>query len=185
MAFRVYKFKTYKEAYARVRGGRARVKGRCVLSSRTFVRNRGIILKIRQLGGEAEDMNSKLSMMLALVVLGLLSAASIYAWQMVNKPPESELTEFKVVVNGLRELDVLVHVNVNDGLTREEAEQIAEETFIQVMGEKVVHRLDKLTLNENSMEAHYTWGIDESDMGHVFDMTGDITSRSITVTHCR
>jgi hypothetical protein len=104
---------------------------------------------------------------------------------MVNKPPESALTEFKVVVNGLRELDVLVHVNVNDGLTREEAEQIAEETFIQVMGEKVVHRLDKLILNENSMEAHYTWGIDESDMGHVFDMTGDITSRSITVTHCR
>lgn len=52
--------------------------------------------------------------------------------------------------------------------------QIAETTFVQVMGEKVIHRLDTLTLDENSMEAHYTWGYDESDMGHVFDMIVDI-----------
>jgi hypothetical protein len=93
--------------------------------------------------------------------------------------------EFRLVVNGIRELNVLVPVNVIDGLTREEAEQIAEETFVQVMGEKAMHRLDKLTLNENSMEAHYTWGVDERDMGHVFDMIGDIASRTITVTHCK
>jgi hypothetical protein len=93
--------------------------------------------------------------------------------------------EFRLVVNGIRELNVLVPVNVIDGLTRGEAEQIAEETFVQVMGEKAMHRLDKLTLNENSMEAHYTWGVDEGDMGHVFDMIGDIASRTITVTHCK
>jgi succinate dehydrogenase flavin-adding protein (antitoxin of CptAB toxin-antitoxin module) len=124
-------------------------------------------------------------MVLALVVIGIFPAASIYAWQMANKTPENARVEFRVVINGLRELDVLVHVNVNDGLTKKEAEQIAEETFIQVLGENVINRLDKLTLNENSMEVHYTWGIDESDMGHVFDMTVDITSRSIIVTHCR
>ena len=130
-------------------------------------------------------MNSKLSMVLALVVMGIFPAASIYAWQMENKTPESARAEFRVVVNGFRELDVLVPVNVNDGLTRKEAEQIAEETFVQVMGEKVIHRLDKLTLKENSIEVHYTWGIDESDMGHVFNIIGDITSSSIIVKHCR
>jgi hypothetical protein len=98
-------------------------------------------------------------MVLALVVIGIFPAASIYAWQMANKTPENARVK--------------------------EAEQIAEETFIQVLGENVINRLDKLTLNENSMEVHYTWGIDESDMGHVFDMTVDITSRSIIVTHCR
>jgi hypothetical protein len=98
---------------------------------------------------------------------------------------EEYFSEFRVVVNGVRELDVLVHVNVTDGLTREEAEQIAEATFVQVMGEKVMQRLDTLTLDENSMEAHYTWGLDESDMAHIFDMTVDSASRLITVTHCR
>ena len=140
----------------------------CVLSSRTVVRNYGIILKILQLGLERlKDMNSKLSIVLALVFMQILPAASIYAWQMANKPLESARAEFRVIVNGFREIDVLVPVNVNDGLTRKEAEQIAEETFVQVMGEKVIHQLDMLTLNENSIEAHYTWGVDESDMGHV------------------
>ena len=41
-----------------------------------------------------------------------------------------------------------------------------------------------VTLDENCIEAHYTWGLDESDMGHFFDITVDITSRLITVTHC-
>ena len=98
---------------------------------------------------------------------------------------EEYFSEFRVVVNGVKELDVLVPVNITDGLTREEAMQIAKTTFVQVMGDKVIHRLDTLTLDENSMEAHYTWGYDESDMGHVFDMIVDIASRSITVIHCR
>ena len=98
---------------------------------------------------------------------------------------EECFSEFRVVVNKVREVDVLVPVNITDGLTREEAMQIAKTTFVQVMGDKVIHRLDTLTLDENSIEAHYTWGYDESDMGHVFDMIADIASRSITVIHCR
>jgi len=96
----------------------------------------------------------------------------------------ADLTIFRAIVNEVQELDVLVPVNVNDGLTREEAEQIAEATFVQVKGEEVMRRLDSLMLGENSIEAHYTWGLDESDMGHFFDITVDITSRLITVTHC-
>jgi hypothetical protein len=130
-------------------------------------------------------MNIKLNMVLALVLIGIFPAASIYAWQMASKTPESTRAEFRIVVNGFRELDVLIPVNVYDGLTRVEAKLIAEETFIEVMGEKVMRRLVRLTVNENSMEVHYTWGIDEADIGHVFDMNVDITSYSIIVEHCR
>jgi len=132
-----------------------------------------------------KDMNIKFSMVLTLIFMGIFPAASIYAWKMANKTPESARAEFRIVVNGFREIDIIVPVNVNDGLTWKEAEQIAEETFVQVMGEKVIHRLDKLNLHENSIEVHYTWGIDESDMGHVFDMTADLKTLLITVTHCR
>jgi len=98
--------------------------------------------------------------------------------------PPTDLTRFRIIVNEVQELDLLVPVNVVDGLTREEAELIAEATFVQVKGDEVLHRLDSLTLDENSIEAHYTWGLNESDMGHFFNITVDITSRLITVNHC-
>jgi len=97
----------------------------------------------------------------------------------------SDVTKFKAVVNGMRDVDVLVRVDISDGLTKEEAERIAEATFIQVMGERVTHRLDTLTFNDARIKAHCTWGVNENDMGHVFDMTADLTSLLITVTHCR
>ncbi|NIU38488.1 hypothetical protein GWN65_00515, partial [Candidatus Bathyarchaeota archaeon] len=45
-----------------------------------------------------------------------------------------------------------------------------------VMGEYVTHRLDTLTFDDTQIEAHYTWGHSEIDMGHVFDMTADLTT---------
>jgi len=69
-------------------------------------------------------------------------------------------------------------------LTREEAEQIAEATFTAVMGEEVTYQLDTLTFNDTQIKAHYTWGFDENDMGHIFDMTADLTTLLITVNHC-
>ena len=128
-------------------------------------------------------MNIKLSIVLALLIAMVFPATAIYAWHMRTRV--EYYSEFKVVVNGVREVDLIVPVKVEDGLTREEAERIAEATFTQVMGEKALHRLDKLKIDENIMEAHYTWGLDESDMGHVFDMSVDITSSLISVTHCR
>ena len=98
--------------------------------------------------------------------------------------PDADAIKFKVNVNGMREVDVLVRVDINDGLTGEEAEQIAEATFIEVMGEEVSYQLDTLTFDDTKIEAHYTWGLDENDMGHVFDMTADLTALVITVEHC-
>jgi hypothetical protein len=128
-------------------------------------------------------MNIKLSIVLALLIAMVFPATAIYAWHMRTRV--ENYSEFKVVVNGVRELDLIVPVNVKDGLTREEAERIAEVTFTQVLGEKALHRLDTLKFDEHVMEAHYTWGLDENDMGHVFDMSVDLTSSLISVTHCR
>lgn len=96
----------------------------------------------------------------------------------------SDVTKFTAVVNGMRDVNVFVHVDISNGLTKEEAERIAEATFIEVMGERVMHRLDTLPFNDTQIKAHYTWGVDENDMGHVFDMTADLTTLQITVTHC-
>jgi hypothetical protein len=100
----------------------------------------------------------------------------------------SEVTTFKAVVNGMWDVDVVADVDICNGLTRAEAERIVEATFIEVMGKswgEVMHRLDTLTFNDTQITAHYTWGLDKNDMGHIFDMTADLTTLLITVTHCR
>ena len=99
-------------------------------------------------------------------------------------PPDTDVIKLIAFVNGMRYVSVFVRVNISDGLTREEAEQIAEATFIEVMGKEVTYQLDTLTFNDTQIEAHYTWGVDESDMGHIFDMTADLTTLLITVDHC-
>ena len=130
-----------------------------------------------------------------LLVVALMVAIALsfgaYAWAAYegaraekNQEAPSDAISFKAVVNGMRSVDVFVYVDISDGLTEKEAELIAEATFIQVMGEEVTHRLDTLTFDDTQIEAHYTWGHDENDMGHVFDMTADLTTLQITVSHC-
>ena len=131
-----------------------------------------------------------------LLVVALMVAIAVsfaaYAWAVrdegaraeKNQEASSDVTMFKAVVNGMRSVDVIVHVDISDGLTKKEAELIAEATFIQVMGEKVTHRLDTLTFDDDQIKAHYTWVHDENDMGHVFYVTADLTTLQITVSHC-
>jgi hypothetical protein len=97
----------------------------------------------------------------------------------------SDVTKFKAIVNGMRDVDIFVNVDISNGLTREEAERITEATFIEVMGKRVMHRLDTLSFNDTQITAHYTWGVNENYMGHVFGMTADLTTLLITVNHCR
>jgi len=101
-----------------------------------------------------------------------------------NQEEPSDVTKFKAVVNGMSNVDVFVCVDISDGLTEKEAELIAGTTFILVMGDYVTHRLDTLTFNDTQIEAHYTWGVNENDRGHVFDITADLTTLQITVSHC-
>ncbi len=94
------------------------------------------------------------------------------------------VTKFEALVNGMRSMDVFVCVNISDGLTEKEAELIAGTTFIQVKGEYVWRRLDTLTFDDTQIRAHYAWGYDETDLGHIYDMTADLTTLQITVDHC-
>ena len=102
----------------------------------------------------------------------------------INQEAPSNVTKFNAVVNEMSSLDVFVCVNISDGLTKKEAELIVGTTFILVMGEYVTHRLDTLIFDDTQIEAHYVWGYDENDMGHIFSTTADLATLQITVTHC-
>jgi hypothetical protein len=135
----------------------------------------------------------KLKKILLIVALIIVIAFSfkIYAlatsegvWTKKDQEEPSDVINFKVAVNGKRSVDVPMHIDISDGLTEVEAKLIAELTFIQVMGQNVIHQLDTLTFNHTQITANYIWGYDENDMGHVFSMDVDLTTLRITVSHC-
>jgi hypothetical protein len=54
----------------------------------------------------------------------------------------------------------------------------------QTLGEKL-HRLDKITSNNEQISAHYIWGYNENDMRHTFQLIADLTTLEITINHFR
>ncbi|PVX26964.1 MAG: hypothetical protein CW716_04800 [Candidatus Bathyarchaeum sp.] len=94
-------------------------------------------------------------------------------------------TTFNVTVNGNQASDLTVQVNLSNNITEADAEKITEAAFLQTMGEQTIHELDTLTVDGTTITAHYKWGFDEADMGHVFDVTVDLSNQTITITHCR
>lgn len=122
----------------------------------------------------------------------LIASLIAYAWVARNggvqagesEETSSSVTRFNASINGMIYIDVPVCVDVDDGLTLEEAELIVGTTFILVMSDYVTHRLDNLTFDDAQINAHYAWGHDENDMGHVFDLTADLQTLQIVVSHC-
>jgi hypothetical protein len=94
-------------------------------------------------------------------------------------------TIFKVTLNGNESPDLTVQVDLSDGLTEAEAIQIAETAFIYSRGEEVLRQLDTITYNDQQIVAHYIWGYDENDMVHIFDLTADLVSLQLIISHCR
>ena len=137
-------------------------------------------------------MRLRKKLLVVALMVALAASFAAYAWSAKNgrvgaeenQEQPSEVTKFKAVVNGMTSVDVLVHIDISDGLTEKEAKLIAEATFIQIMGENVTHRLDTLTFDDTQIKAHYTWGHDKTDMGHVFYLIADLTTLQITVSHC-
>lgn len=102
----------------------------------------------------------------------------------ISKTKEpTALTTFEVILNGNEAPNLTVQVDLNNGLTEEEAKKIAEVAFTRTMGEKL-HRLDNMTYDDGHITAYYIWGDDENDMGHIFDLTADLTTLKITINHC-
>ncbi len=132
----------------------------------------------------------KRTLLIVAVILAITVSFSIYILvasegvQVENNQGSSGVTNMKAVINEKRNMDVLVSIDISDGLTEIEAKIIAELTFIQVMEQNVMHQLDTLTFNETQITANYIWGYDENDMGHVFSMDLDLTTLQITVSHC-
>ena len=94
-------------------------------------------------------------------------------------------TTFEVTLNENEAPDLTVQVDLSNGLTEEEATKIAEAAFARTMGEEVLRRLDTLTYDDEQITAHYTWGVDENDMGHIFDLNANLATLQITINHCR
>jgi hypothetical protein len=101
-----------------------------------------------------------------------------------TQDPASSAT-FNVTVNGNQASDLTVEINMSNSITEADAENITEAAFLQTMGEQTLHELDTLTVDGTTITAHYKWGLDEADMGHVFDVTIDLSNQTITITHCR
>lgn len=135
-------------------------------------------------------LRKKLLVVAMMIAIAVSSVA--YAWVARDKGTRAkengeilpDVTKFEALVNGMKTMDVFVCVNISDGLTEKEAELIAGTTFIQVKGEYVWRRLDTLTFDDTQIRAHYAWGLDENDLGHIYDMTADLTTLQITVDHC-
>jgi hypothetical protein len=135
-------------------------------------------------------LRKKLLVVAMMIAIAVSSVA--YAWVARDEGTRAKengetlpgVTKFEALVNSMRSMDVFVCVNISDGLTEKEAELIAGTTFIQVKGEYVWRRLDTLTFDDTQIRAHYAWGYDETDLGHIYDMTADLTTLQITVDHC-
>ncbi len=130
--------------------------------------------------------------MVALVMMSIVATSVVYTWFARDKGARAEksdetlpsVTKFEAIVNGVSSLDVFVCVNMSDGLTEKEAELIAGTAFIQVLGEHVWHRLETLTFDNTQITAHYAWGCDKTDLGHIYEMTADLTTLKMVVDHC-
>lgn len=118
----------------------------------------------------------------------IIAAVCDGIWDLITdnelSQPATKPTRFTAVVNEGRKLDIVVDVDVTDGVAEEEAQEIAETTFLTVMG-NTTHRLDSLITEGQLIKAHFTWGVNEEDLGHIFEMTVDLTSLTIIVTHCK
>ena len=125
-----------------------------------------------------------LGLVLAVVVAGLAG----FAW--LSGLPRSDVEgevhkTFSLVVNGGSRGSINLLVPRNAGFTNSQAVRVSEEVFVTVMGSNVIHRLDEISVEGNLIRAHYTWGVNESDMGHVYDMTLNVITLTIDITHCR
>jgi hypothetical protein len=131
-------------------------------------------------------------LLIVIIMVSIAISSAAYAWIARDEDTQAKeneetppgVTKFEAVVNGIRSIDIFVCVNISDGLTEKEAELIAGTTFIQVKGEYVWRRLDTLTFDDTQISAHYAWGHDETDLGHIYDMTANLTTLQIVVDHC-
>ena len=93
-------------------------------------------------------------------------------------------TIFEVIVNEGDFSDLVVPVDLTQTMTKETAQRIADAAFIHVKGENILHQLDQIIISEKEILADYTWGYNQDDMSHTFEVTVDLTNQKVVVVHC-
>ena len=94
-------------------------------------------------------------------------------------------TTFSVILNGNEAPALTINVDLTDGLTEEEARRIVESSFIEALGEGTLRRLDTMNFDNKHISAHYTWGYNEADLGHILNLEADLETLEININHCR
>lgn len=94
-------------------------------------------------------------------------------------------TIFEVEVNQAEFADLKVAVDLTQPITIEKAQKIADTIFIHVKGENTLNQINSILFNEEAIVADYTWGINQDDMSHFFELTVDLINLKVEVIHCR
>ena len=91
---------------------------------------------------------------------------------------------FNVEVNQAKFADLKVAVDLTQPMTIEKAQKIADAIFVHVKGENTLNQINSIIYNEEEILADYTWGINQDDMSHFFELTVDLTNLQVEVIHC-
>lgn len=101
-----------------------------------------------------------------------------------NSQGSIPLATFDVVVNENTFLDLVMSIDLSESMTKETAKRIADAVFIHVKGENTLFQLDTISFNDQEIVADYIWGVNEADMGHIFELSVDLKNLLIEVNHC-
>jgi len=91
---------------------------------------------------------------------------------------------FEINVNNNDFSDLVVAVDFTQLITKETAKRIADAVFVHVKGENTLLQLNSISFNENEIVADYTWGYNQEDMNHTFELNVDIQNQTVEVIHC-
>jgi len=91
---------------------------------------------------------------------------------------------FEVNVNQDDFSDLIVAADLTEPVIRQLAQKIANAIFVHVKGENTLYQLNSMTFNNKEIIADYTWGYNQEDMSHVFELKVDLVNLKVDVVHC-
>ncbi len=110
----------------------------------------------------------------------------VYKQNLTITNPQGNIptTTFKINVNQNIFSDLVLAVDLTQTLTKQTAQKITESIFIHVKGENTPHQLNTITYNNKEITANYTWGYNQEDMNHTFELKADLQNLIVEVNHC-
>jgi hypothetical protein len=94
-------------------------------------------------------------------------------------------TTFEMNVNQNNFSDLVLAIDLTQILTTQTAQKIADAIFIHVKGENTLHQLNSITFNNKEIIANYTWGYNQEDISHIFELKANLQNLSVEANHCK